>query len=228
MKPSSEAPLPFSLKDMTAIFSHAVVSSVSEPFHIIDDQYRILWISRREKIPRVIGKICHEIFQHRTSPCPDCPVSRVFRTGRSCVMEKWIHLPDNTRRRGEIRTYPVLDESNRIVYVLKIGYDITVKEKDLALQKRYVANLEKTLRNISGQTTLPVSGHGNNGVKVDLTPREFEVLRLLSQGFPNTGIAKILEISPHTVKTHVISIFNKLGINDRIQAAVWATRLGLV
>ena len=61
-----------------------------------------------------------------------------------------------------------------------------------------------------------------------LSPREFEVLRLLSRGATNQEIAGELQISPHTVKSHVIHIFNKLGVDDRTQAAVWATRHNLV
>jgi DNA-binding CsgD family transcriptional regulator len=55
-----------------------------------------------------------------------------------------------------------------------------------------------------------------------------EVLRLVAQGATNTEISHILSISPHIVKSHVIHIFNKLGVNDRSQAAVWAARRKLV
>ncbi len=61
-----------------------------------------------------------------------------------------------------------------------------------------------------------------------LTGRELEVLRLVAQGATNAEIADILEISPHAVKSHVIHIFNKLGVSDRTQAAVWAARNALV
>ena len=61
-----------------------------------------------------------------------------------------------------------------------------------------------------------------------LSPRELEVLRLLSQGATNLEISGHLNISPHTVKSHVIHIFNKLGVDDRTQAAVWAARHHLV
>jgi DNA-binding CsgD family transcriptional regulator/ArsR family metal-binding transcriptional regulator len=57
-----------------------------------------------------------------------------------------------------------------------------------------------------------------------LTGREVEVLRYITAGATNTEIAENLSISPHTVKSHVVHIFNKLGVNDRTQAAVWATR----
>ena len=57
-----------------------------------------------------------------------------------------------------------------------------------------------------------------------LTKREVQVLRLVAGGSTNTAISEILAISPHTVKSHIIHIFNKLNVNDRTQAAVWATR----
>ena len=61
-----------------------------------------------------------------------------------------------------------------------------------------------------------------------LSPRELEVLGLLSLGATNLEIAAHLNISPHTVKSHVIHIFNKLGVDDRTQAAVWAARHHLI
>ncbi len=61
-----------------------------------------------------------------------------------------------------------------------------------------------------------------------LTGREMEVLGLLAQGHTNGEISQSLSISPHTVKSHVIHIFNKLGVNDRTQAAVWAAKNCLV
>ncbi len=53
------------------------------------------------------------------------------------------------------------------------------------------------------------------------------MLRLLSGGATNGEISAHLGISPHTVKSHVINISNKLGVSDRTQAAVWATRHNL-
>ncbi|MFH1138860.1 MAG: LuxR C-terminal-related transcriptional regulator [Pseudomonadota bacterium] len=61
-----------------------------------------------------------------------------------------------------------------------------------------------------------------------LTRRELEVLRLVSQGAANPEISRQLNISPHTVKSHLLHIFNKTGLNDRTQAAVWAARNNLV
>ena len=60
-----------------------------------------------------------------------------------------------------------------------------------------------------------------------LTPRERDVLRLLARGLNNTDIAKQLFLSEGTVRNYVSTIFDKLGVADRTQAAVIALRYGL-
>ena len=66
------------------------------------------------------------------------------------------------------------------------------------------------------------------GDPADLSERELEVLRLISEGRDNTQIARTLYISPETVKDHVSHILSKLGVENRIQAAVYAVRTDLV
>lgn len=61
-----------------------------------------------------------------------------------------------------------------------------------------------------------------------LTPRESEVLQLLSQGMANKTIAQTLGISEHTVKFHVNAIMTKLGAQSRTEAVVRATQQGLI
>ena len=61
-----------------------------------------------------------------------------------------------------------------------------------------------------------------------LTPREEVVLRLLAQGYSNRQIAHSLFISLSTVKKHVEHIISKLGVSTRTEAAVRASRLGLL
>jgi len=60
-----------------------------------------------------------------------------------------------------------------------------------------------------------------------LTEREHEVLRLVATGLSNRDIGAVLFIAESTVKTHVEHIIGKLGVSDRVQAAVWAARHGL-
>lgn len=62
----------------------------------------------------------------------------------------------------------------------------------------------------------------------ELTPRETQVLGLLSEGLSNKAIALELDISEHTVKFHVNAILTKLNAQSRTDAVVRATRLGLI
>jgi DNA-binding NarL/FixJ family response regulator len=59
-----------------------------------------------------------------------------------------------------------------------------------------------------------------------LTAREEEVLRMVGDGLPNKSIARRLGISERTVKAHLTNIFQRLGVTDRTQAALWAQRRG--
>lgn len=61
-----------------------------------------------------------------------------------------------------------------------------------------------------------------------LTPREIEVLQMLTSGLSNKAIAQQLHISEHTVKFHVSSIFQKLDVSTRTQAVAVGVRLGLI
>jgi DNA-binding NarL/FixJ family response regulator len=63
--------------------------------------------------------------------------------------------------------------------------------------------------------------------KPQLTPREADVLRLVRQGLANKQIARRLGISERTVKAHLTSAFQRIGVVDRTQAALWADRNGL-
>jgi DNA-binding NarL/FixJ family response regulator len=60
-----------------------------------------------------------------------------------------------------------------------------------------------------------------------LSGREREVLALLLEGLPNKLIARRLEISEKTVKSHLTRVFREIGVTDRTQAALWAERHGL-
>ena len=61
-----------------------------------------------------------------------------------------------------------------------------------------------------------------------LSPREIEVLKWIAEGKSNKEIAALLFISEGTVKTHVLSIHEKLGVSDRTEAAVTAIKRGIL
>lgn len=63
---------------------------------------------------------------------------------------------------------------------------------------------------------------------VELTGRELEVLRLVVDGLANKQIARRLGISEKTVKGHLTNLFQRIGVADRTQAALWAERTGVL
>jgi len=81
------------------------------------------------------------------------------------------------------------------------------------------------LRRVTGALSTP---RINADIEVPLTQRESEVLKQLAHGLSNKEIADALHIGYETVKEHVQHVFQKIGVSDRTQAAVWAVRKELV
>ena len=64
--------------------------------------------------------------------------------------------------------------------------------------------------------------------RVELTPREQEVLQLVADGLRNKEIARVIGRSSETVKVHLQSILQKLGARDRTQAVTFALQRGII
>jgi len=63
---------------------------------------------------------------------------------------------------------------------------------------------------------------------IGVSDREFEVLTLLAQGRSNKEIARELDVSPNTVKTHVANLYEKLEAKRRTEAILRARELGMI
>ena len=83
----------------------------------------------------------------------------------------------------------------------------------------------KVLQRVRATSTRPEIA---TAIKAELSDREIEVLKLIANGKDNAVIASELHISPKTVKNHISNILMKLQIDNRIQAAVYAVRSGIV
>ena len=113
-----------------------------------------------------------------------------------------------------------------------IFYGILYLEKN-ATSKECSSECIKAINTLASQAFLAVKAHlftdevenkENERIAFvkDLTIKEIEVLRLISAGNSNKEIADILGVTVNTVKTHVLSIYNKLNVNKRTQAALIA------
>ncbi len=85
-----------------------------------------------------------------------------------------------------------------------------------------VSDLVRVLRS----TSSPAEGAPQNG-NYGLTPRELEIVSMVVAGYSNLDIAERCDISQQTVKHHVSSIFDKLGVSTRLELALYAVHHGL-
>ena len=83
----------------------------------------------------------------------------------------------------------------------------------------------KVLQHVRATTAAPEAAAT---IRAELSEREIDVLKLIANGKDNAVIAGELHISPKTVKNHISNILMKLQIENRIQAAVFAVRSGIV
>ncbi|MBN1887541.1 MAG: response regulator transcription factor [Thermoflexales bacterium] len=90
---------------------------------------------------------------------------------------------------------------------------------EAVLDSRVAARIIQELQGIRKEEVNPF---------VELSEREFDVLRLIAAGKSNAEIAEILVIGKSTVKTHIGNILTKLHLDDRTQAAVYAWKEGIV
>jgi DNA-binding CsgD family transcriptional regulator len=232
MKPEKSGVL--SLDHILSGLGPALFSSIRAPFGIFDRDRKIVWINKsmafihRCDQENAIGKLCHVALKGCEHPCKECFLVKAIASGRTQVVEMGMDVPGSGWRWGEVQAYPVRDQNKNVSAVIIIVFETTASKRALQQQKNYTELLEKQLRgkeNGSGQASLR-----NDDVilNVRLSRRESDVLRLVTEGYTNVQIAEVLDISAHTVKSHVNSLFNKLGVNDRTQAAVLAARNHLV
>ncbi|HZO91085.1 MAG TPA: response regulator transcription factor [Chthonomonadaceae bacterium] len=110
-------------------------------------------------------------------------------------------------------------------YLLKgVGLEELLEALRAVANGEMLLNAQDLVRSLRG---LSEQAAGSEDLIEPLTEREAEVLRLLATGLNNRDIASVLFIAESTVKTHVEHILGKLGVSDRVQAAVWAARHGL-
>lgn len=135
------------------------------------------------------------------------------------------NCPDLASPVAEKAEYPVFDDTGALVKSVSLPINTSKLKTQIQTQQEHILMLEAALR--EGEQKKDGSADNSNQPEKNwfgLTVREIEVLKGIAEGYTNNEISGILFISPHTVKSHMINIFNKLSVNDRTQAAVLATR----
>jgi two-component system response regulator DesR len=86
--------------------------------------------------------------------------------------------------------------------------------------------IASALRKVAEGARIFPKDTGNPAVR--LSPRELDILQHLAEGLSNPEVAATLCLSRHTVKQHTSSVYRKLGVRNRAQAASRAQELGLL
>ena len=126
---------------------------------------------------------------------------------------------------SEAAVYPILDSRGNLVDTISLPINTVDLKNRIQVQEDRIRSLEERLG--TADTAVPLSPPPVQS-EFHLTEREIQVVELIAQGYTNNEIGNQLFISPHTVKSHMINIFNKLNVCDRTQAAVLACRSGLI
>ena len=212
-----------------ALTAWQVLAGLGDSLMIVDRNYRVIWSKEplMEDDQRVVGQLCYRVFADRDTPCPSsCPVRPMFADGRPHSVERHMITPSGEEIWREAKAYPIVDRRGVVAFAARISFDITHRKKRQSRLESELMTLERSLEEMNRFQLGEMPFQPQSGTP--LTKRELEVLRLTAQGFSKPRIAHVLGISQNTVKRHVVNIFNKLGVNDRAQAAVWAARQGLV
>lgn len=147
------------------------------------------------------------------------------------VAEPWLRSDDGPDALARV----AIDYPRVIIVALSRVWDRERVQQVIALGARAyvpkttdVANLPGIIRRaMDGLVTVPHE-HGEHGRPVDLTPREFEVLRWAADGHDNAEIATALHVAERTVKFHLQNAYRKLGARNRTEAAAIARRQGIL
>lgn len=128
----------------------------------------------------------------------------------------------------------VSDDSADLVEAIKAGASgYLLKNLNAEEFLQMLSGLERGEAAMTGQTTarllqgLVQSSHPQAGALDALTERERELLRLVAQGLSNKAVARTLSLSENTIKYHLKNILQKLGVQNRTEAASYAFRAGL-
>lgn len=170
------------------------------------------------------GAECIEVLQNaRQESEPDVLLLDIAMPGMN-----GFQVVDVLKKSGNVIPILILTASNEMDYLI---HAIDLGVDGYLLKECGTAELKKAIFTIADGKSyiqpnlVPLLQQTMKKKKLDsLTDREGELLKLLSDGMSNKDIAERLSLSERTVKNHLSSIFKKLEVMDRTQAAVFAIR----
>lgn len=222
---------------MKDILFRALANAADGAFITDEDQHIIYWNQAAEgiigyKYDEIAGKPCYQILDGRDDHgrliCREhCRVAIAALAGRpvtdydTLVSTKsegvrWVNMSTLTFPPNSDEASPML------VHLFR---DVTQKKRSEQFMHRLLEAAQTLQDEGLSQSDPPES---TQHPVTDLTDREREVLSHLAQGFSTRDIARLLSISPATVRNHIRNILQKLQVHSRLEAVVYAFEHGLV
>jgi DNA-binding NarL/FixJ family response regulator len=176
-------------------------------------------------------------------------ISTMVQTPDLCLID--LGMPDGSgldvvraikaRCSAKVLIFTVFGDQNSVITALEAGADgfVLKDSKDTELIDAINAALDggapisaaaaaHLLRRLRTEPAAAQKNQAKPTETYGLTPRERETLELLARGFPQREVARILELSPHTIAAHVKSIYSKMAVNSRSEAVFEAVQSGLI
>jgi DNA-binding CsgD family transcriptional regulator/ArsR family metal-binding transcriptional regulator len=163
------------------------------------------------------------------SNCRSCGYATclAFAAALSRQRTSMVKCPHLANPMEEKATFPVFDNQGNLIRMVSLDIDTACLRQQIARKDSHIRTLQSRLSDVETSRVAEIDS-ANAKLPNPLTQREIQVLRLMAHGATNKSISRELHISEHTVKSHVIHIFNKLGVNDRTQASTWGALNGVL
>lgn len=126
-----------------------ILNATVEMVAYYDTEFKIKWVNQASadilamEPQDLIGRVCHEVWRNNSTPCEECPLKEVIKTGR--YQEGEIHAPDG--RFWLLRGYPVFDHKGKVQGVVEFGRDITAEHSLREKSKRHREMLDLIANN---------------------------------------------------------------------------------
>lgn len=201
------------------------------------DQTILFWNRAAERIlgfpaEKVVGRHCYEVLENLapgglTPACLyGCPSMRALRAGEiPSTITLRMRCESGGRKLASLTPMVVAGAERQAPLLVHLFND----DPDPAVSDRDAEDVRRDLRdrgaNILSDSPTPRSDPPKRGL---LSPRELEVLHLVSLGSGTLRIAEELGISPHTVRNHVRNLREKLGADSKLAAVLTAIRRGIL
>jgi len=145
-----------------------------------------------------------------------------------------------TNKRTKVIILTASEDKNEFVQAMKLGCSgIVLKQTAPELIVKSIRKVNggeiwldshttaAVMRQFAAPGDLAASGSGKTRERSPLSQREREIVQLVAQGYKNKEMAEKMFISEQTVKNHLHNIFDKLGVSDRLELALYAIHKGL-